>query len=84
MRAATAARTKGTYLNAHYRRLIRRTGKQRALVAVMHKIVIVTWHMLTNGVDYQDLGPSHWQQHPHQVKRRLSALGADTSGLAPA
>ncbi|MGW1626512.1 transposase, partial [Streptomyces sp. NPDC002172] len=37
--AAAAARTKGTYLNAHYRRLIRRMGNKRALVAVMHKIV---------------------------------------------
>ncbi|MGQ4419941.1 transposase [Streptomyces sp. SAS_269] len=89
--AAAAARTKGTYLNAHYRRLIRRMGKKRALVAVMHKIVIAAWHMLTNDTDYQDLGPSHWQQHPQQVKRRqqrliaeLSALGVDTSGLAPA
>lgn len=45
--AAAAARTKGTYLNAHYRRLIRRMGKKCALVAVMHKIVIAAWHMLT-------------------------------------
>ncbi|MFD3583244.1 hypothetical protein [Streptomyces sp. NPDC058683] len=57
----------------------------------MHKIVIATWHMLTNDADYQDLGPSHWQQHPHQVKRRQqhliaepSVLGVDTSGLTPA
>jgi transposase len=89
--AAAAARTKGTYLNAHYRRLIRRMGKKRALVAVMHKIVIAMWHMLTNGARYQDLGPNHWQQDPHQAKRRqqrliaeLSALGVDTSGLEPA
>ncbi|MFF4258738.1 IS110 family transposase [Streptomyces sp. NPDC001663] len=89
--AAAAARTKGTYLYAHYRRLIRRMGKKRALVAVMHKIVIAMWHMLTNDARYQDLGPSHWQQDPHQAKRRqqrliaeLSALGVDTSGLAPA
>ncbi|WP_405563694.1 IS110 family transposase [Streptomyces phaeochromogenes] len=89
--AAAAARTKGTYLNAHYRRLIRRMGKKRALVAVMHKIVIAMWHMLTNDARYQDLGPNHWQQHPHQAKRRqqrliaeLSALGVDTSGLEPA
>ncbi|MGW3133883.1 hypothetical protein [Streptomyces sp. NPDC001123] len=66
-------------------------GKKRPLVAVMYKIVIATWHMLTTDAAYQDLGPSHWQQYPHQVKRRqqrliaeLSALGVDTSGLAPA
>ncbi|TRO55815.1 hypothetical protein [Streptomyces sp. IB201691-2A2] len=66
-------------------------GKKRALVAVMHKIVIAMWHMLTNDARYQDLGPNHWQQHPHQTKRRqqrliaeLSALGVDTSGLEPA
>ncbi|MFF4685968.1 hypothetical protein [Streptomyces sp. NPDC001307] len=45
----------------------------------------------SDDADYQDLGPSHRQQQPHQVKRRqqrlvaeLSALGIDTSGLAPA
>ncbi|WP_294013248.1 transposase [Streptomyces sp.] len=54
--AAAAAHTKGTYLTAHYRRLIRRMGKKRALVAVMHKIVIATWHMLTNDTD--DLDPA--------------------------
>nr|WP_280880588.1 transposase [Streptomyces pseudovenezuelae] len=64
--AAAAARPKGTYLNAHYRRLIRRVDKKRALIAVMHKIVIAMWHMLTNDARCQDLGPNHWQQHPHQ------------------
>lgn len=89
--AAAAARTKGTYLDAHFRRPIRRMGKKRTLVAVMHKIVIAMWHMLTNDARYQDLGPNHWQQDPHQAKRRqqrhiaeLSALGVDTSGLEPA
>ncbi|MET8454573.1 hypothetical protein [Streptomyces sp. NPDC005209] len=66
-------------------------GKKRALVAVMHKIVIATWRMLAIDTDYQGLGPSHGQQHPRQVKRRrqrliaeLSALGVGTSGLTPA
>ncbi|MEV5765996.1 transposase [Micromonospora sp. NPDC052213] len=40
--AAAAARTRNTYLNAYYQRLVRRRGKKRSLVAVMHKIIIST------------------------------------------
>src|SRR4029077_14838015 len=47
--ALAAARTKDTtYLGARYRRLTRRAGKKKALVAVEHSILIAVWHMLTN------------------------------------
>ena len=58
--AAAAANSKGTYLQAQYRRLAVRRAKKRALVAVGHSILTATWHMISNGVEYQDLGAAHF------------------------
>jgi transposase len=79
--AAAAARTKNSYLNAYYRRLLRRRGTKRALVAVMHKIIIGVWHMLTNDSDYHDLHPDH-ATNPLQIERRRRRLLAELQALA--
>jgi transposase len=88
--AAAAARTKNTYLGAYYKRLAKRRGPQRALVAVMHKIILAVWHMLTHDVAYHDLGPDYFRNRPDQIQRRkqrlireLAELGVDTTSLAP-
>jgi transposase len=87
--AAAAARTKNSYLSVYHKRMARRRGPRRALVAVMHKILVAVWHMLTNDVPYQDLGPDYFLRRPGQVERRkatllrqLAELGVDTSRLA--
>ena len=41
---AAAVRTKGTYLSAYYRQIMRRRGKQKTSVAVPHKILVIAWH----------------------------------------
>lgn len=51
-----AARMKGTYLAAQYRRLAARRGKQRAIVATGHSILVSIYHMLTEERDYPTLG----------------------------
>lgn len=83
--AAAAARTKGTYLGVYHKRIVRRRGTKRALVAVMHKIVIAVWHMLTHNVGYQDLGPDYFNNRPGQLERRrqrlLNELAAIDAGL---
>jgi transposase len=58
--AVSAARTKGTYLAARYRRVASRRGKKRALVAVGHSVLIAVWVMLTRDVAYHDLGAEHF------------------------
>jgi transposase len=60
---AAAARSKNTYLQARYRRIASRRGKKRALVAVGHSILTAAWHMITNELDYTDLGADYFQQH---------------------
>lgn len=89
--AAAAARTKASHLSAHYRRLVHRRGRKRALVAVMHKIVISTWHMLTNDSDYHDISADPLNTTPERIKRRrqrllaeLKALGVTPTGHANA
>jgi len=47
---------KDTYLAAQYRRLIARRGKQRAIVAVAHSILVIAYHMLRRHEPYHELG----------------------------
>jgi transposase len=79
--AMAAARTRDTtYLGARYRRLATRRGKLRALVAVEHSILTAVWHMLTDDVDYHDLGGDYFaRRDPDSTMRRIvrqaNALG---------
>ena len=60
--AHSATHQKGTYLQALYSRLASRRGKKRAIVAVAHSILVSTFHMLKNGVAYEDLGAEHFDR----------------------
>ena len=71
--ALSAARTKNSYLCARYRRIVAHRGKQRAIVAVEHSILTAVWHMLSNNIDYHDLGPDHFtRRDPDRVLRRIT------------
>jgi transposase len=50
---------KGTYLSAKYHSLVGRRGKKRALVAVGHKILVMAYHIIRNGVPYKELGKDY-------------------------
>ena len=71
--AAAAAGARDTYLQAQYRRLAGRRGKKRALVAVGHSMLVAIWHMISAGMDYQDLGSAHFtaRVNPARQTRRL-------------
>lgn len=75
--ASAAARTKGTYPAARFRRLAGRRGAKRALVAVGHSLLIAVWHMLSTDADYTDLGPDHFLTHAdrgRQTRRLVTQL----------
>ena len=86
--AWSAARSRGTYLAALYRRLARRRGKQKAALAVAHSVLVSAYHMLRDGRPYDDLGPDHFDRmdaariQRHHVQR-LQQLGY-TVTLTPA
>jgi transposase len=70
--AHAAARKQETYLAAQYRRLASRRGKSRAAVAVGHSILVIIYHVLRDGTEYQDLGPQYFDHRDRQaVERRL-------------
>jgi transposase len=79
--AAVAARS-NTYLGARYRRLARRIGKAKALVAVARSILVIVWQLLADPTTrYHDLGPDYFDNHQRTERRknnhvrRLEALG---------
>lgn len=80
--AAAAARTHNTYLAEKYRRIARRRGKKRALVAVGRTILEASWQVLTRDTAYADLGPDHFtyrikdkQHHAERLVDQLRKLG---------
>jgi len=69
--AMSAARSKDSYLAARYRRIASRRGPVKAIVAIEHTMLTAIWHMLTNGVAYQDLGGDFYARRaPDKTKQR--------------
>jgi transposase len=79
--AKAASRTKGTYLNAQYHRIRGRRGPGKATMAVAHSVLVIAYHVLDQGVPYQDLGEDYLQQrqsaehYQRQLVRQLERLG---------
>jgi transposase len=78
--AWAAAHTKQTYLAAQYHRLIRRKGKNKALVAVAHSLLVIVYHVLARRSDYHELGGDYFDRQHRQTRqqrliRKLEALG---------
>jgi transposase len=71
--AHAAARTmRDTYLKAQYRRLAARRGKQRAIVAVGHTILVIVYHRLTDGAPYHGRGGRYFDDRDRRtLERRL-------------
>jgi len=54
-----ASRTKNTYLSSKYKSLAGRRGKKRAVIAVGHKILLATYFIIKNKVEYKELGEDY-------------------------
>ncbi|MGI5141594.1 MULTISPECIES: IS110 family transposase [unclassified Streptomyces] len=88
--AASAAARTDTFLGARYRRIVKRRGHSKALVAVARSILVIAWHLINDpDARYQDLGADWHQRHlnparkTRELVRQLQALG-HTVSLAPA
>lgn len=88
--AAVGVGRTDTFLGERYRRIARRRGKKRAIVAVGRSILIITWHLLKDpDARFHDLGADHFSRRtaPESTKRghirQLEALGY-TVTLTPA
>jgi len=84
-----ASHTKDTYLSAQYRRLAARRGKKRAIMALMHSILVIAYHLIQRSEPYRDLGGDYFDKRrpeataKHLVKR-LEQLGYSVSLQQPA
>jgi transposase len=88
--AATAAAKTDTFLGQRYRRLVRRIGKLKALVAVARSILVIVWHLLADPTArFHDLGPDYYTSRIDKDRqtrnhiRQLQALGYSVT-LTPA
>jgi transposase len=87
--AASAART-STFLGERYRRIVKRRGKGKALIAVARSILVIVWHLLADPVaTYHDLGADYHTTRIDKDRRQrhliqqLEALGLQVT-LTPA
>ena len=90
--AWSAAKTRDTYLAAQFKRFSRRFGKRnesKAIFAVAHTMLVGIWWMLSNNVDYEELGGDYFEQRTDQAAqtrrlvRQLERLGHQVN-LTPA
>jgi transposase len=78
--AWAAVRTKDSYLQAQFHRLRARRGAKKAILAVASSMLTAAYHMLKNGVHYQDLGACHFTRRDREkiilrLVRRINDLG---------
>lgn len=87
--AHTATRMKDTYLAAQYHRLVIRRGKKKAIVAVMHSILRIAYHMILRNEPYHDLGANYFDTHRPETKvkyliQQLEKFGYRASRISDA
>ena len=78
--AWAASRTKKSYFRALYQRKVRSRGKNRALIAVAHSLLVTVYSFTTARHLYGDLGPDYFERHDKEnlqrtLVKRLEKLG---------
>jgi transposase len=80
--AAAAAAKTDTFLGERYRRIVKRRGKLKALVAVARSILVVVWHLLADPTArFRDLGTNYYMTRIDTERRlrthlaQLAAMG---------
>jgi transposase len=78
--AWAASRTKKSYFRALYQRLVRTRGKNRALIAVAHSLLVTVYSFTRAGELYRDLGLDYFdhlnKEHlQRSLVKRLEKLG---------
>ena len=72
--AVTAGRT-DTFLGERYRRIARRRGKKKAIVAVGRSILVIVWHLLNDPqARFVDLGSDFYDTHLNTSNKKLNHI----------
>ena len=80
--AQTVARSKSGYFRDKFYRLKSRRGHKRAVIAIAHKMLIASYHVLKTQQSYKDLGDDYLDRSDERrtaknLIRRLERLGYD-------
>ena len=75
-----ASRKRDCYLSSQFHRLVKRLGRKKALVAVAHSLLVISFHVLQNDQTYTELGGDYFDRHHVEQQReyylrRLQMLG---------
>lgn len=78
--AHAAARVKESYLSAFYQRVMRRSGKKKAIVALAHKILVLAYTLVRKREHYQEPGAAYLDERQqdkllHRLRQRIEQLG---------
>lgn len=87
--AHSAAKVKNSYFRAQFQRISAHRGSKKAYVAVAHSMLIAIYHILKDGVAFQDLGADYYNQFNKERKinaylKKLKALGWEMPGAMEA
>jgi transposase len=82
--AWAAIKKKGTSCHDLFCRVTRKSGKQTAICAVAHSLLVSIYHMLKGGVVYHDIGPMQSNEVKQEKARKaavkqLEALGYEVT-----
>jgi transposase len=79
--AWAASHQKDSYLAAQYRRMVKRMGKKKALVAVAHSIIVIIYHVLKERTEYKDLGSEYFERRDVEKQRKRLIKQLESLGL---
>jgi transposase len=80
--AWSAIRTRGSYPQALFHRIKRKSGAKKAIVAVAASMLRAAWYMLRDNAPYRDLGPDHFTtidkaKTAKKLLKQLAAMGVE-------
>ncbi len=71
--AWAVSRKKNCYLTAHFYRRAARSGVKKAILATAHQILIIAFHILRDGTNYQERGGDYFDRiNPERTRQRLT------------
>ena len=80
--ATSAINKKDSFFHAQYQRLVVRKGRNKAIVAVAHSMLIAIYHVLS-GCEYRDLGSEYYIRFNKENKIRSHLKQLEKLGWQP-
>lgn len=82
--AWSAQRARGTYMQAHFRRIRFRRGAKKAAVAVGHSLFVRCFELVAQGTQYRELGGTYFDQRrtdsiARKMVKKLEELGFEVN-----